>query len=68
MADAPADSRLIVDAMFDAFACGDNARAEMLLSDALDRGAPWDQVTMAAAQAVTRHRQGQHQPSIAIPA
>ena len=61
MADATADSRPTIDAMMDAFARGDNARAELLLTDALDRGAPWDQVTMAAAQAVTRHRQAQRQ-------
>jgi hypothetical protein len=68
MADATADSRLTIDAMIDAFARGDNAHAEALLWDALDRGAPWDQVTMAAAQAVTRHRQASLQTSLAATA
>ena len=57
MADATADSRTTLDAMIDAFTRGDNARAELLLTDALDLGAPWDQVTMAAAQALTQRRQ-----------
>jgi hypothetical protein len=64
MADATADSRLTIDAMIDAFARGDNAHAEVLLCDALDRGVPWDQVTMAAAHAVTRYRQTGLQTSL----
>ncbi len=62
MADATADSRLTLNAMIEAFARGDNARAEILLTDALDRGAAWDQVTTAAARAVTRRRQTQQGP------
>lgn len=56
MADATADSRLTIAAMIEAFVRGDNARAEILLTDALNRGAAWDQVTMAAAEAMTRRR------------
>jgi len=54
----------MIDAMMDAYVRGDNARAEALLTDALDRGAPWDLVTMAAAQAVTRRRQTGLQASL----
>jgi len=56
MADAPADSRYALDAMIDAFASGDNARGEILLSSALDQGVAWDRVTMAAAEALARCR------------
>ena len=56
MADAPADSRYALDAMIDAFASGDNARGELLLSSALDQGVAWDRVTTAAAEALARCR------------
>jgi len=56
MADATADLRAMLDAVTNAFAAGDNARAELLLSHALDQGAPWDEVTTAAARGVSRHR------------
>lgn len=55
MADATADLRALIDAVTDAFAAGDNARAEILLIDALDRGVAWDEVTSAAALGVLRH-------------
>jgi len=67
MADATADSRSIIDAMTDAFLNGDNARAEALLMDALDQGVPWDAVTTAAAQAVSRQRQAQQQGQLQRP-
>jgi hypothetical protein len=58
MADATADSRVMLDAVADAYATGDTARAEILLTDALDQGAPWDEVTTAAARGIYRYRNG----------
>jgi hypothetical protein len=58
MTDATADLTAMLEAVTDAFATGDNAHGEALMSTALDLGLAWDQVTAAVAQGVLRRRNG----------
>ena len=67
MADATSDFRALMDAVTDAFAAGDNARAENLLIDALDQGVAWDEVTSAAALGVFRYRQAPRLEAVPAP-
>jgi hypothetical protein len=51
---AQPDSRSALDAIFEAYAAGDNLIAEMLFTQALDDGLPWDDVCAAAARGIAR--------------
>ncbi|MFN8637455.1 MAG: hypothetical protein U0893_26690 [Chloroflexota bacterium] len=65
MADLTATWSSVLTEMSEAFSVGDNPRGEELLGRALDGGAPWDVVTTAVANALTRYRQlGVAEPSV----
>ncbi|MDP8923737.1 MAG: hypothetical protein M3O34_12760 [Chloroflexota bacterium] len=62
MTDVSADRRALLHALAAAFERGDAPRGETLLARALDAGIPWDQVTTAAADGMTRRYGGQTRP------
>lgn len=60
--DGSIDHRALLSALAEAFASGDAPRGESLLTDALDAGIPWDQVTTAAAGGMARRFEEQFRP------
>lgn len=54
MTDSSIDRHALLEALTDAFASGDAPCGENLLTHALDAGIPWDHVTTAAANGMSR--------------
>ena len=62
MTDGSIDRRALLNALAEAYASGDAPRGDSLLTDALDAGIAWDQVTTAAAIGMARRYEERASP------
>ena len=53
-AQTPTPTAAILDAIAEAYAAGEAPRGELLFTQALDDGLPWDQVCAAVARGIAR--------------